>query len=93
MYILDTRRDRVCTLNCGASYIEDESRHWDLSSDVIKFSYWHIKGFFKATFDQKKTFFRVTTLWLITNHTISHRLGPIFFSFLLVFVILIAISV
>ena len=45
MYILDTRRDRVCTLNCGASYIEDESRHWDLSSDVIKFSYWHIKGF------------------------------------------------
>ena len=57
MYILDTRRDRVCTLNCGASYIEDESRHWDLSSDVIKFSYWHIKGFFKATFDQKRLFF------------------------------------
>ena len=28
-----------------------ESRHWDLSSDATKFSYWHMKGnFLKAKF-------------------------------------------
>ena len=60
-----------------------ESRHWDLSSDTISFFHWHVKGYFilRSILQNKTTSFRVNTLWPITNHTISHWLGPIFTRF------------
>ena len=48
-----------------------ESRHRDLSSDDINFSYCHPKKN-KAYILPKNQLFFVTTLWPITNHTILH---------------------
>ena len=46
------------------------SRHWDIFSDAIKFSYWHMKGYFlKATFYQKIDFFS-------SNHFTAHYKSP-----------------
>ena len=48
-----------------------ESRHWDLSSDAINFSYWHMKFVFKGyILPKQSTFFRVTTLWLTIGHPV-----------------------
>ena len=47
-----------------------ESRHGDLSSDAINFSYGHMKVFLGYILPKKSIFFRVTTLWITINHPV-----------------------
>ena len=70
-----------------------ESTHWDISIDVINFSYWHIKKL-------KATFYQNNWLFFLSHHFMAHYkshhftlIRPYFCLFLLVFVILIVIYV
>ena len=71
-----------------------ESRHWDISSDAINFSYWRIRLFsFGLHFTQKTDFFS-------SHHFMAHYkshhftlIRPYFRSFSLIFVILFVKSV